>query len=180
MKIKILSIICVAALAISGCQSTPLLPVPATNPPVAAVQDKPAAYSDQLVTWGGVILATDAKQKGTEITVLAKPLEKSTRPVESDISLGRFIAHIKGFLDPAVYAPGRELSVHGVVTGSETRKVGDYDYTYPVVNVTSHHLWAVRVKYDDDNYYWDPWYGPWYYPYPYYPLHHPRTIKEVK
>jgi len=179
MNTKLFSLFLVSALAMLGCQSKPVLPVPPGNPPVAAVKDKPDAYKHQQVTWGGVILTTEAKENATEITILSKRLETSTRPIESDQSLGRFIARIPGFLDPAVYTEGRELSVNGVITGTEIRKVGDYDYTHPVVNVTSHHLWAVRVKYDD-NYYWDPWYGPWYYPYPYYYPHYHRQIQEVR
>ncbi|MGD8785062.1 MAG: Slp family lipoprotein [Thioalkalispiraceae bacterium] len=182
MKIKHYSLLVIGGLFLTGCQSTPRLPVPANNPPVAAVQDQPDAYRNKQVTWGGVILATDAKEKGTEITILAKSLEKSTRPIESDASQGRFIAKIDGFLDPAVYAQNREISINGSITGTVTRKIGEYDYTYPTVSVSSHHLWAVRVRYDDDYWdpWWDPWYGPWYYPYPYYYYHHHREIQEVR
>jgi len=167
MNTKLYSLLVLTSLLMLGCQSAPQLPVPQTNPPVAAVQSNPGAHKDQQVTWGGVILSTEAKDKVTEVTILAKRLSSSTRPIEGDVSLGRFIAKINGFIDPAVYAAGRELSVYGVMIGTENRKVGEYDYLYPMVNVTSYHLWPVPVKYDDD-YYWDPWYGPWYYPYPYY------------
>ena len=179
MNIKLFSLLVLTSLVMLGCQSAPLLPVPKTNPPVAAVQSNPDAHKDQVVTWGGVILSSEAKKDGTEITILAKRLSSSTRPIESDVSLGRFITNINGFLDPAVFAPGREMSVNGIVTGTENRKVDDYDYLYPVVNATTYHLWPVRIKYEDDDYYWDPWYGPRYYPYPYYHRPH-RTIKEVR
>lgn len=179
MNTKLFSILLLTGFLMLGCQSKPKLPVPPNNPPVAAVQDKPDAYINKPVTWGGVILSTEAKESGTEIILLAKRLESSTRPIETDIALGRFIAIINGFVDPAVLAKGRELSVNGVIKGKESRKVGEFEYLYPIVNVNSYHLWPVRVRYYDD-YYWDPWYGPWYYPYPYHYYRHPRVIKEVK
>ena len=177
-NIGLSSLLVLTSLFMLGCQAAPKLPVPKPNPPVTAVQEKPGAYTSQRVTWGGVILATEAKQNGTEIIILAKRLDSVTRPIESDTTLGRFIANLKGFIDPAVYAPGRELSVSGAITGTENRKVGEYDYLYPVVSVDSHHLWRVQIKYDDDDYWWDPWYGPWYHPYPYY-HNHPRVILQV-
>jgi len=179
MNTKRLSLLLLTGFFILSRQAKPKLPVPQNNPPVAAVQSKPEAYIKKPVTWGGVILSSEAKQSGTEIILLAKRLDSSTRPFETDTALGRFIAQIKGFVDPAVLAKGRELSVNGVITGAEKRKVGEFEYLYPVVIVNSYHLWPVRVKYYDD-YYWDPWYGPWYYPYPYHYYRHPRVIKEVK
>ena len=178
MNIKLLSLTLLAGFFILGCQATPKLPVPKDNPLVPAVLDKPDAYLNRAVTWGGVILSSQAKKDGTEIILLAKRLERSTRPVENDVALGRFIARIKGFVDPAVLAKDRELSVNGVITGKETRKVGEFDYLYPVVSVNSYHLWPVRIRYHDD-YYWDPWYGPWYYPYPYYYPYRSRIMIEA-
>lgn len=171
-------VLLLGSLIILGCQSKPVLPVPENNPPVMAVQNKPKAYEGKQITWGGVIISSAVKENRTEVTILSKRMENNTRPVETDTSLGRFIARFKGFVDPAVLATGRELTITGVIKGTENRKVGEFDYSYPVVDVDQHHLWPVRIKYRDDYYWWDPWYGPWYYPYPYYHHHH-RVIKDV-
>ena len=180
MKAKLASLLVLTSLFILGCQAEPKLPVPRPNPPVAAVQQNPDAYTNQRITWGGVILTTAVKEKGTEITILAKRLDRETRPIKSDTAPGRFIANINGFIDPAVYAAGREISINGVVVGADTRKVGEFDYHYPVIDADSHYLWPVRTQNNDDFYYRDPWYDPWYYPYPYYYNHHPhKTIKKV-
>ena len=166
---------------IAGCSTQPKLPVPEKNPPVAAVQENIAAYQNQLVTWGGVILDTHTKQNMTEIIILSKRLTDSTGPVEQDESLGRFIAQTRDFLDPALYAKNKEITVHGRILRQENRKVGEYEYSYPIVTVESLYLWPPRP----DPAYWydpwyDPWYGPWYRPYPYYPYyHHPRSIDSV-
>ena len=85
MNTKLFSFLLLTGFLMLGCQSKPKLPVPQNNPPVAAVQDKPDAYINKPVTWGGVILSTEAKESGTEIILLAKRLESSTRPIETDI-----------------------------------------------------------------------------------------------
>ena len=166
---------------LSACTTEPKLPVPDNNPPVAAVQENVEAYKDKSVTWGGLILETNTKQDMTEIIILSKRLTKSTRPVEQDESLGRFIAQTRDFLDPALYATNREITIHGRVLRREKRKVGEYEYTYPIVVVDSHFLWQPRPKEDPYWYdpWYDPWYGPWYRPYPYYPHYHPKTIDSV-
>ena len=95
----------------------------------------------------------------------------------TDRSAGRFIAVIDGFLDPALYAEDREITVSGVVEDAVTRKIGDYDYTFPRVRVNNYLLWPPRPEYDPRTYpppwYYDPWYPgyPYYYPYRYYHRH---------
>ncbi len=178
-KLSILSVIGLAWF-VSACTTEPKLPVPDNNPPVIAVQENVEAYKDKYVTWGGIILETHTRQDLTEIVILSKRLTQSTRPVEQDESLGRFVAQSKLFLDPALYAPNREITVHGKVVRKEQRKIGDYDYSYPIVAVESLYLWPPRPE--PDPYWYDPWYGPWYHPYPYYPYYpyyHPRTIDSV-
>ena len=43
-----------------------------------------------------------------------------------------------------VFSAGREITVTGSITGFETRKVGDYDYRYPIVAADVVYLWPVR------------------------------------
>ena len=164
---------------LTACSTEPKLPVPQNNPPVAAVQENIDAYTDKSVTWGGVILEINTRQDMTELTILSKRLTRSTRPVEQDGSLGRFIAQTRDFLDPALYAINREITIHGHVVNKEKRKIGDYEYSYPTIAIDSFYLWPPRSK--PEPYLYDPWYdpcyGPWYRPYPYH--HHHRTIDSV-
>ncbi|MBI1424561.1 MAG: Slp/YeaY family lipoprotein [Gammaproteobacteria bacterium] len=162
-----------ALLFLAACSSVPPIPIPADNPPLPVVRENIPAHQDQAVVWGGQILAVAVKQSNTEVTVLGKPLDSYSEPVTTDQSEGRFLAHFSGFRDPAVFAVGRNLTIAGTIAGSDTRKIGDYAYVYPVVNVSQYHLWPVTTTrtYDTRDYWWyDPWY-PWYpgyYPY-YYP-----------
>ena len=61
------------------------------------------------------------------------------------------------------------------LSDDRARKVGDFPYSYPVVDVAHYYLWPVEPKlpprYRDpwwyDPWWYDPWwYDPWY-PYPY-------------
>ena len=77
------------------------------------------------------------------------------------------MARIPKFVDPTVYAVQREFTVFGTLEGSREGKIGEFAYTYPVVNVTSHLLWEPRLE--PDPFYYDPFYYPyrWHRPYRY-------------
>jgi len=126
------------------------------------------------VRWGGVILETKPEADFTCLEILAKQLQTSMRPVTSDQADGRFIACKPGFYDPEVFEKGREVTVTGKIIHMDVRKVGDYDYHFPVVDIEFMILWPKRrdrVFYDYAGmyqpYYWRyPYYGPyWRYPY---------------
>jgi outer membrane lipoprotein len=148
---------------------------PADNPPVAAVRDDTAAYEARRVRWGGVILATDNRESSTRLTILARPLDGHGRPEDSDDSEGRFIAIVQEFLEPSVYAADRKVTVSGILSHSETGRVGEFPYTYPVVRAETVYLWPKEIPVPAGYYPWwyDPWYyDPWYtdrYPYRRYP-----------
>lgn len=170
------------ALAVSligGCASAPpeIREAPPFNPEVAEVRQDPDRFQGQVARWGGLILETENRAEVTAITVLALPLSKGGKPEIGDTSPGRFIALVPRFLEPTLYKKDRKLTVKGAVTGTETRQVGEFPYTYPVIQVAHDYLWPVEPvlsEYDRYPWWWyDPWYYPWYNPYyPYY--RHPR------
>jgi outer membrane lipoprotein len=148
---------------------------PADNPTLDEVLADTAGYVSRRVRWGGVILETDNRANTTWVTLLALPLSANGRPSVSDNSPGRFMAAVPAFLDPTVYSKDRHLTVSGTVSGSETHKVGEFPYNYPVVDVEHYYLWPVEPKLPPpyrnpwwyDPWWYDPWwYDPWY-PYPY-------------
>jgi len=155
-----------------GCAGEPVIHIPASNPSPRVVGSSPEAYRDKPVAWGGVILETTVKQHESHITILAKPLYASGEPKNINKNTGRFIAVFPGFRDPAIYARGRQLSIAGKVTDSIKRKVGEFDYPYPVVAVEKSYLWPVHESYEYNPWY-DRWYDPWYgWGYPYHHSHH--------
>ncbi|MFP3866651.1 MAG: Slp family lipoprotein [Desulfobacteraceae bacterium] len=141
----------------------------------SVVAADPEAYQGKKVMWGGVIDQTRPKEDKTELEVVQKYLDRRHRPVDRDTSLGRFLVVYSGFLDPAIYKAGREITVIGEVEGCEVRKLGETDYRYPVVEALSLHLWPRPVVYERYPYYWGPpypyfywgpyhWRHPWFWP----------------
>ncbi|HRY14792.1 MAG: Slp family lipoprotein [Candidatus Competibacteraceae bacterium] len=150
-----------------GCAVPPPIddPIQDANfqgPPLAVVRAQPDAFLQMPVRWGGAIARVDNRREVTELEIVEQPLNRRGWPIADDDSAGRFLAQIPGFLDPAIYAVGRSITVVGLLTGTTPGQVGDYRYTFPVVTVDHHRLWPERrtpeVIYVPDPY----WYGPVY------------------
>lgn len=152
---------------------------PPGNFSLSEVQRDVAAHIGQRVRWGGRIAAVDNRAKETWLDIVAQPLDSDGRPRTGDASLGRFLARVTGFLDPAVYAKGRLVTVAGPVEGALTRPIGEYPYRYIVVKADTVKLWEPteqRPAHYRDPFY-DPFYDPlwrsraypWHAPYPFYP-----------
>lgn len=143
-------------------------------PSVAQVHQAAENYLAKKVRWGGIILNAENKQKTSWLTILAYPLSNHGEPHVSDHSPGRFIAIVDKFLEPLVYSRDRKITIIGKLLRTETIKVGEFPYQFPVVQVEQHYLWPAEPEPSDfkhDPYRWsDPWYNP-YYPWhsPYYP-----------
>ncbi|MGI9302678.1 MAG: Slp family lipoprotein [Gammaproteobacteria bacterium] len=160
----------------AGCASTippSIKSVPATSPQVAEVLVDAQAYEGEQVRWGGSIAGVENRENETWVEIVARDLNRSGRPKYSDHSDGRFLAVVEGFLDPAVYAKDRQLTVSGTIEGKQSRTIGDYPYTYPLVQVDSHYLWEPQPKraYGYGHPYYPYHYG-FSYGYPFYPRHH--------
>lgn len=166
-----------AAALLGGC-ATPVPSSIRSGEGEAVTVEQARAGGDRLegtrVRWGGRILAVHNGPEETLLEVLSLPLSRGGEPRPEAEAQGRFLARVQGFLDPAVYAPDRLWTVYGVLSGLETRPVGDYPYVHPVVDVVERHLWEepepveARDPWCDP---WDPFYGypyawPWWRPWP--------------
>ena len=133
-----------AAVLVAGCATYPLPPElrdpPTPDLSIAEVRAAPVQHAGQVVRWGGKILEVRNLPQATEVEVLATALGDDGVPATGGGALGRFIAKIPDFLDPAEYPKDRRITVAGRVTGSRTRSVGEYPYTYPVVAVTQYRI----------------------------------------
>jgi outer membrane lipoprotein len=142
---------------------------PADNLSLEQVREHTADYLGRQVRWGGTIIETGNREAATLLTVLGRPLYKGGEPKFTDDSAGRFIAIVPAFLDPQVYAPDRQVTFTGSLLRTETGKVGEYPYTYPVIQADVWYLWpeeTERPRGYPPPWYYDPWY-PYGYPYPY-------------
>jgi outer membrane lipoprotein len=106
-----------------------------------ALQQKPDTYKGKVVLLGGQIITTTVKDNETWIEMLEKKLDASQKPEDTDVSGGRFLVKFEGFLDPAIYATGRKLTVAGQVEGKVVRPINETKYTFPVLSAKEHYLW---------------------------------------
>jgi len=119
------------------------------------------------VRWGGVVLETRPEANHTCFEILSRQLQTSMRPKNSDQSSGRFIACKPGFYDPEVFEKGREVTATGKIIHIDIRKIGEYDYHFPVVDIAFMSLWPERR----DRVYHGA-YRPYYWHYPHYGLYY--------
>jgi len=168
-----LSLFLSAALLLGACST---VPETIREPAVAQIsltqaQENPDTVKGSQVRWGGTIARVENRQQQTRIEIVARELYDDGEPKKSDQSLGRFMTQIDGFLDPAIYAVGRNITVVGSLSGTTPGKLGEMNYLYPVVQAESHYLWPLREEPCETcaPWYYDPWY-PWgpYHRYPYY------------
>ncbi|MEN6330595.1 MAG: Slp family lipoprotein [Smithella sp.] len=112
-----------------------------------SLRQNPDAFKGKVVLLGGQIIATTVKADETWIEILEKPLDYRQRPSDTDQSSGRFLVRFPNFLDPAIYASGRKLTVVGQVDGKVVRPLKEVNYTYPVLTAKEHYLWRPEDAY---------------------------------
>lgn len=155
----------VGIIALAGCATAPK----PLQGEYASEQPSDGVTAGTRVRWGGEIISVEPMPAATCMQVLSRELTDRARPRDSDRSAGRFLACREGFYDPAVFAKGREVTVTGAMRGTESRRIGDYDYPLPRVEADVIYLWPERPDYLDARYYgaspfWYPgWYGVGYY-----------------
>ncbi|MDN5869239.1 MAG: Slp family lipoprotein [Nitrococcus sp.] len=153
------------AVVMTGCatEPVPISDSPLSNSPLAQVHANPSDHRGYTVRWGGTALEVENRGKETVLLILGRPLDDEGKPLVEGASPGRFIANVKGFLDPGVYSSGRLVTVVGTIAGSESKKIDSHSYRYPVVAVDDHYLWPRQTAQGNDC---NPrfWYGSRFYP----------------
>lgn len=169
-------ILVIAAILFSGCAhviSEDVLKEVNAGINFAELLKNPLAYQGEMVLLGGVIVKVIYKQERTLLQIYQTEMDCEERPVNLDVSGGRFLAEYKGFLDREIYRKGREVTVAGKIKGVKVMRLGEIDYHYPYILIKEIHLWKeIQPQiYDPYPWYpigpwgmWGPW-GPWYYPY---------------
>jgi outer membrane lipoprotein len=157
----------VSSILLAGCASDippEISSKPENSPTVSMARGGMESFVGSSVRWGGLIATVENHETTTRVEIVARDLNKSGRPLDSDFSPGRFIAVLDGFVDPAVYSLKREITVYGVLEEAVDQLIGEYTYNYPVVTASNHVLWKPISRQDPNMYppYWyDPWYGPY-------------------
>lgn len=129
---------------LAGCAPAPIYPtdasiVVATPQQVSAMPDR---YRNVQVIWGGRIVDVDNFPDHSEIEMLGMPLDSSQRPRLDQPAGGRFIAIMPGFVEPMDYPSGALMTLRGHIDGTRAGKVGEADYTFPLVRAQNTHRWT--------------------------------------
>lgn len=136
----------------------------------AELRKNPQVYAGEVVLLGGVIVRTVNKEEGTLLEIYQTALSREGRPVQTDVSEGRFLALYEGLLDSEIYRKGRKVTIAGTVKDEKVMKLGEIDYHYPYLLIRDIHLWKEEQRRRYEPYPWGPWwYDPWDYGYPWYP-----------
>ena len=157
---------------LNGCAPAALREVSKETTPgitVMQVASDPATFIGKKVLWGGIIVSSENLSRKTKIHIVEIPLTRIMRPGSPDRSRGRFIVEYEGFLDTAIYASGREITVAGEIVGTRKGKIGEMDYSFSVLKGIKLHLWQPREDdyYSSEIYLHLPFWYPYYYsPYP--------------
>jgi outer membrane lipoprotein len=102
----------------------------------------PDRHVGHYLLLGGAITSVRVNGSGSsELEVVQLPTDQHGRITSIDRSAGRFIALDNTFRDPAIYRPGRLVTLVGQVAGQKTGRLGEVEYVYPVLTVHELHLW---------------------------------------
>jgi outer membrane lipoprotein len=167
----LLSIILLASALLGACSTTSNIPTAIRTPlpndiRADKVHQAEGSLNNSRVRWGGEIISVNNLKDETRIEILSQHLNKSGKPTNGK-SRGRFIARIKGFLEPKDYPKKRKITVVGQIEKVIEKPVGDFPYHYPLVKVDTFYLWPKKKQYRQPRYY-DPFYYPYWHKYPYY------------
>ena len=149
----------IVILTLSACTTIPEQ-IQGTFTEVSPARVEPGVFGSD-VRWGGVIVSSRVKDSKTCFEILSRDLDKYLRPKLEDSTAGRFIACKQGFHDPMVFSAGREVTVTGNIQSIEVRKLEEFDYRYPVLDVNDLVLWQKRRVVMRYRGFSDPFYGPW-------------------
>lgn len=133
--------VCLALLA-SSCATAPPLDASGTSIGLKPYQiEYQPQFDEQLVLWGGMIVEVDNRERSTEITILAYPLDQRQQPKLESPSEGRFIAVLPGFVEPLDYPQGRFVTLRGRMFGARAGTIQQREYLFPLVQVQAAHVW---------------------------------------
>jgi outer membrane lipoprotein len=130
-----------AALALAACASKPPLATGGVDTAITPARAATTPLPEKRVLWGGVIVQTTNLKDATQIEVVGFPLDEHQEPETGGEPQGRFVVMQPGYLESAEYAAGRRITVVGPLTGTRPGRIGERDYTYPVVAPDKIHLW---------------------------------------
>lgn len=170
----------ITTLALTGCATVPDV-IKGTGSSLvtdfSAAQKAPQAYKGMEARFGGRVLNVLNQPDTTQLEIAVMPLNSSGAPFLGSASVGRMYARINGFHEPSNFRD-QYVTVIGTLNGTKQGKIGEVEYTFPVIDVTGYQRWhkSQQVMMPPPVYGPDPWRwqngyygggyygGGWYYP----------------
>lgn len=122
------------------------------------LQADPVLYKGKTVMIGGLIVQTKNVKTGTLIEVSQKELDYWGKPRRTDRSGGHFIVHQPRHVDDKIFAPGREITIAGEVTGAEEASLAVPGSSLVRINARELKLWPPEKPGWDKPQFLDPLY----------------------
>lgn len=119
----------------------------ATGTTFSMVKTNPAAFIDEQLLLGGVIVSIDNTEDETLLEIMRWHLNQLGEPTYLEEEGSRFLVQTQQNLDPKVYEPGVLVTLAGVVAGQKDRLLGEHEYTYPVFTLKEIHPWESPFRY---------------------------------
>lgn len=146
--------VCVLAVWFSGCAAVLSDRVLEQSEPAISFQDlqKSAVnYNGRMVILGGTIIKINHESTGSVIEILQRPLGYRLEPESGDQTEGRFLVRANRVVEEQIFRAGRPITVAGIISGQESRKLDQTTYEYPVISLEEYHLWPEPPAYEDRN-----------------------------
>src|SRR5690554_1006820 len=160
-----------SALALSACATRYPEAIRGEDSALVSYQqtlNQPELGVGNSARWGGIIASVTNEKTISIIEVVNMDLRGTGRPIVDENSMGRFRVHVNGFIDPEVYAPGRLVTVLGTYAGQEEGKIGEFIYSFPLLQSQGVHLWRVEEQNSRVDVMFHYGFGHPYYRYPYF------------
>jgi len=118
------------------------------------------SHKGKTVILGGIIVQTRNVKTGTFIEVVQKELDYWGKPRRTDRTGGHFIVFQQRQVDALIFAPGREITIAGQVTGAEEASIGGTAGSYVLINAREVKLWTREKPGFEKPLFIDPLYDP--------------------
>lgn len=135
-------------LALSGCVTVPdavrgTSPTPQQD--VVRVLNAPSLYIGQEARFGGKVVKITNLPGRTRLEIASVTLDGSARPMLHQVSEGRVVAYVNGFLEPADFNL-QWITVVGPIVGTEKGNIDQAGYTFVVIRADGYKRWQLTQQ----------------------------------
>lgn len=113
---------------------------------LATLRSNPQENLGKTLLLGGLIVDTKYEEDLGTLELLSYRLDRWGEPIAVDDTGERFLVRSEQFIDPALYLPGRMLTLTGTFEGLEEGEVQRTPYSYPVLLLEASHLWETPFR----------------------------------